>query len=85
MTTNQSGGDGHSEWFATELGDRWEPDGPGIYRFVEEPDPTVEPTDDSAGDDLLGAPEPLRAVKHADDQDEDDEHEETVRRIRFSR
>ena len=79
MTTNESGGDGHREWFAEQLGDRWESDGPGIYRLVDEPQPSNEPTDDVAGDDLLDALEPPRPER------ERDEHALGVRRVRWWR
>jgi hypothetical protein len=81
MTKNESGGEGHREWFAEQLGDRWASDGPGIYRLVEEPEPPVEPTDDVAGDDLLGALEPPRPVERAPDEPAP----RGPRRIRFLR
>ena len=52
--------DARGEWFARQLGERWQPDGEGIYRYVDDlPDPP-EGAGPPERDDLVDALDPSR-------------------------
>jgi hypothetical protein len=60
----------HGEWFAKVLGERWQTDGDGIYRLVEEPssgDVRPEPETTATEEEVVDEIEPFRHVQEGRD------------------
>jgi hypothetical protein len=48
------------EWFARQLGERWQPDGDGIYRYVDDLPDASDGTEPLGPDELVDALDPSR-------------------------
>ena len=53
--------DARGEWFARQLGERWQPAGDGTYRYVDDLPDVPEDSEPPARDDLVDALDPSRS------------------------